>query len=153
MEIKYLNNIVAGYFKRQHSSNGFDLVASVDKNIRIAPGETAWIPTGIAINMMSDVGYDSGKNWLPCALLLPRSGMGCLKNLVPGNSPGLIDADYQGEIVVCLTNRGSETAEIAPMDRIAQLIFISTIIPQLSYVDEFSCITSRGEGGFGSTGK
>jgi dUTP pyrophosphatase len=83
---------------------------------------------------------------------MPRSGLGC-KGIRPRNTPGLIDADYQGEIVVCLYNGSPDWLTVNRMDRIAQLVFMFAIHPELHVVSEFSQTTARGTGGFGSTGK
>jgi dUTP pyrophosphatase len=89
---------------------------------------------------------------VPCAIIMPRSGLGC-KGVKPRNTPGLIDADYQGEIIVCLYNEGNDSVHIQPMDRIAQLVFTLAIHPVMQQVQEFSNATERGANGFGSTGK
>ena len=83
---------------------------------------------------------------------MPRSGLGC-KGLRPRNVPGLIDADYQGEIILCMYNEADDFITIQPMDRIAQLVFMLSIQPKFMVVTNFSNETDRGVGGFGSTGK
>jgi dUTP diphosphatase len=122
---------------------GFDLCACIDEHIHIAPGETHLIPTGIAIHI-NEPGV--------AAMLLPRSGLGHKHGIVLGNLVGLIDSDYQGQILVSLWNRGSEPFALEPGDRIAQMIFVPVIPAEFEIVDEFKQ-TGRGAGGFGHTGK
>lgn len=121
-------------------------------SVVIPVGQTIMIGTGIALdcgsvgtNEIDDGMFDFA------ALVLPRSGLGC-KGIKPANSPGLIDADYHGEIKVCLVNQGSDAATIRFGDRIAQLVFISVFRPVFNKVEAFSRDTERGEDGFGSTG-
>jgi dUTP pyrophosphatase len=108
----------------------------------IEPGQTVLVPTGFAINI-EDSNY--------AAVILPRSGLGHKHGIVLGNLVGLIDSDYQGQIMVSVWNRGSETFQIGPMDRIAQLVVIPVVQVKFNLVDDFDEST-RGSGGFGSTG-
>jgi dUTP pyrophosphatase len=123
-------------------SAGLDLRACVDTEMSIEPGQTVLVPTGFAINI-EDSNY--------AAVILPRSGLGHKHGIVLGNLVGLIDSDYQGQIMVSVWNRGSETFQIGPMDRIAQLVVIPVVQVKFNLVDDFDEST-RGSGGFGSTG-
>jgi len=123
-------------------SAGLDLRACIDAQMNIEPGRTVLVPTGFAINI-EDPKY--------AAVILPRSGLGHKHGIVLGNLVGLIDSDYQGQIMVSVWNRGSKSFNIEPMDRIAQLVVIPVVQVQFNLVDDFS-ETIRGSGGFGSTG-
>ena len=123
-------------------SAGLDLRACIDAQMNIEPGQTVLVPTGFAINI-EDPKY--------AAVILPRSGLGHKYGIVLGNLVGLIDSDYQGQIMVSVWNRGSESFSIEPMDRIAQLVVIPVVQVQFNLVDDFN-ETIRGSGGFGSTG-
>jgi dUTP pyrophosphatase len=123
-------------------SAGLDLRACIDQTLVLAPGAAELVASGIAIHL-ADPGY--------CALVLPRSGLGHRNGIVLGNLVGLIDSDYQGQIMVSLWNRSAETFAIQPLDRIAQLIVIPVVQVTLNLVDSFD-ISERGAGGFGSTG-
>ena len=123
-------------------SAGLDLRACVDGPCTIEPGAAELIPTGIAIHI--------GDPQL-CAVILPRSGLGHKHGFVLGNLVGLIDADYQGPLMVSGWNRGSAAFTIAPGDRIAQLVFLPVARVALQVVDEFTQ-SERGSGGFGHTG-
>ena len=123
-------------------SAGLDLRACVDTEMSIEPGHTVLVPTGFAINI-EDSNY--------AAVILPRSGLGHKHGIVLGNLVGLIDSDYQGQIMVSVWNRGSEPFQIGPMDRIAQLVVIPVVQVKFNLVDDFDEST-RGSGGFGSTG-
>jgi len=151
MEIKFLDSRLTEFSPATDLSAGYDLRACINKAIFIAPGSQEKIKTGISLHM-GDMFYDDDIHVLPCAIIMPRSGLGC-KGVKPRNTPGLIDADYQGEIIVCLYNEGSESVHIQPMDRIAQLVFTIALHPKFEVVTEFSNETERGENGFGSTGK
>ena len=122
---------------------GLDLRACVDTPISLAPGATVLIPTGIAIHI-ADPGY--------AALILPRSGLGHKHGIVLGNLVGLIDSDYQGELMVSVWNRGQQGFLLNPLDRIAQLVVVPVLQVAFNVVSDFSA-SDRGEGGFGSTGK
>lgn len=123
-------------------SAGMDLRAMIDAQLTLAPGETSLIPTGIAIHI--------GDPAL-CAVILPRSGLGHKHGFVLGNLVGLIDADYQGPLMVSGWNRSSTAFTIAPGDRIAQLVFMPVARVGLRVVNEFTD-SARGSGGFGHTG-
>lgn len=121
---------------------GVDLRACLDGTLTIAPGETHLVPSGIAIHM-ADTEL--------AAVILPRSGLGHKKGIVLGNLVGLIDSDYQGQVMISVWNRGGETVAIEPGDRIAQMVFVPVKRVDFEVVDEFEAST-RGEGGFGHTG-
>ena len=124
-------------------SAGLDLRACISEPIDIAPGQTLLIPTGIAIHV-ADPGY--------CAIILPRSGLGHKHGIVLGNLVGLIDSDYQGQLMVSTWNRGQQNFQICAMDRLAQLVIVPIAQVEWEVVEDFSTST-RGTGGFGSTGK
>jgi dUTP pyrophosphatase len=123
-------------------SAGMDLRACLDESLNLAPGDTSLIPTGIAIFV---------ENPAYAALILPRSGLGHKHGIVLGNLVGLIDSDYQGELMISAWNRGASTFTIEPGDRIAQLVVVPVQQITFSVVSEFSS-TDRGTGGFGSSG-
>ena len=123
-------------------SAGMDLRACLEESLDLAPAETSLIPTGVAI-FVADPGY--------AALILPRSGLGHKHGIVLGNLVGLIDSDYQGELMISAWNRGSSNFTIEPGDRIAQLIVVPVQQVEFSIVSE-SLSTKRGTGGFGSSG-
>ena len=124
-------------------SAGLDLRAMVDEAITFEPGQTQLIPTGLAIHL-ENAGY--------AAMLLPRSGLGHKHGIVLGNLVGLIDSDYQGQLMVSCWNRGSTTFTVEPGERIAQMVIVPVIQAKLDIVDDFQ-ETDRGEGGFGSSGR
>ncbi len=124
-------------------SAGIDLRACIDAPILLKPGQTELIPSGIAIHL-DDPGL--------AAMVLPRSGMGHRHGIVLGNLVGLIDSDYQGQILVSLWNRGAAVFTLNPMERIAQLVVVPVMQVAFNVVDDFTQST-RGAGGFGSTGK
>jgi len=124
-------------------SAGLDLRACIDDAITIQPGETVLIPTGLAIHI-GDPGY--------AAMILPRSGMGHKNGIVLGNLVGLIDSDYQGQLMISTWNRGQNAFTLNPMERLAQLIIVPVLQVGFNIVEEFG-ESERGEGGFGSTGK
>ena len=124
-------------------SAGLDLRAMLDEPLTLNPGETRLIKTGLAIHL-ADPSY--------AALILPRSGLGHKHGIVLGNLVGLIDSDYQGELMVSTWNRGQEAFTIEPMERIAQLVVVPVVQMQMNVVDDFET-SDRGAGGFGSTGK
>lgn len=125
-------------------SAAMDLRACIEAPISIAPGKNILIKTGLAINMMDPS---------LVALVASRSGLALKHQVFVLNAPGVVDADYHGEIGVILANFGEEAFEVQPGDRIAQLMFQPVVQVALRYVDEFSTETQRGSGGFGSTGK
>ncbi len=121
---------------------GLDLRAALNAALTLTPGETQLIPTGIAIHI-DHPGY--------AALVLPRSGLGHKHGIVLGNLVGLIDSDYQGEVMVSTWNRGREPFTIQPLERIAQLIVVPVQQVEFNVVDDFAA-SARGARGFGSTG-
>src|SRR5258706_13126349 len=124
-------------------SAGLDLRACIARPLTLAPGQTELVPTGIAIHL-GDPGL--------AAVILPRSGLGHKHGIVLGNLVGLIDSDYQGQIFVSTWNRGNAPFVVNPMERLAQLVVVPVVQVALNVVDEFA-ESSRGGGGFGSTGK
>jgi dUTP pyrophosphatase len=128
-------------------SAGLDLRACIDAPIEVIPGATVLIPTGLAIHI-DNPGY--------AAMILPRSGLGHKNGIVLGNLVGLIDADYQGQLMVSIWNRNAKDSgasfTINPLDRIAQLVIVPVLQVEFNIVDEFGA-SDRGTGGFGSTGK
>ena len=124
-------------------SAGLDLRAAILEPLTIAPGSTHLVPTGLAIHI-GDPAY--------AAMILPRSGMGHKHGIVLGNLVGLIDSDYQGELMISTWNRGQTAFTLQPMDRLAQLVIVPVLQLELNVVEEFGA-SERGVGGFGSTGK
>ena len=124
-------------------SAGLDLRACIDAPITIEAGQTVLIPTGLAIHL-GDPGY--------AAMILPRSGMGHKNGIVLGNLVGLIDSDYQGQLMVSTWNRGQNAFTLNPMERLAQLIIVPVLQVGFNVVEDFGD-SERGAGGFGSTGK
>ena len=121
---------------------GADLYACLDAPVEIAPGETVWIPTGIALEVPKG-----------CAgLVYARSSMGVKRGLAPANKVGVIDSDYRGEIRVVLLNHGKTTQTVTHGERVAQFLITPVLTPDYEEVEELSD-TDRGTGGFGSTGK
>ena len=124
-------------------SAGLDLRAMLEAPLTLNPGETKLIKTGLAIHL-ADPNY--------AALILPRSGLGHKHGIVLGNLVGLIDSDYQGELMVSTWNRGQEAFTIEPLERIAQRVIVPVVQMQMNIVEDFEA-SDRGAGGFGSTGK
>ena len=124
------------------ASAAIDLRAALDAPLRLAPGDAALVPSGLAIHLR-----DPGL----CALVLPRSGLGHKHGIVLGNGTGLIDADYQGPLLISAWNRGGADFTIEPGDRIAQLLLLPIVRAALQVVDTFEH-SDRGSGGFGHTG-
>jgi len=122
---------------------GLDLRACLEAPLTLEPGESKLVSSGISIHI-GDPGY--------AAIVLPRSGLGAKNGIVLGNLVGLIDSDYQGPLMVSLWNRGAAAFTVQPMDRIAQLVLIPVQQVEFNVVEEFQS-SSRGAGGFGSTGK
>lgn len=121
---------------------GADLTACLEESVTIAPGQTAFIPTGIALEVPEN-----------CAgLVYARSGMACKQGLAPANKVGVIDSDYRGEILVALHNHGSQARTVEPGQRIAQLLITPVLTPAYEEAGSLSD-TARDAGGFGSTGK
>jgi dUTP pyrophosphatase len=123
-------------------SAGLDLRACLDAPLTLNPGQTALIPAGMAIHI-ADPGL--------AAMILPRSGLGHKHGIVLGNLVGLIDSDYQGQLMVSCWNRGSVAYSVQPGERIAQLVVVPVVQVELQRVEEFTA-TERGSGGFGSSG-
>jgi dUTP pyrophosphatase len=124
-------------------SAGLDLRACIDAPIILNPGETTLVPTGLAIHL-ADPGH--------AAMILPRSGLGHKHGVVLGNLVGLIDSDYQGELMISTWNRGQTAFTLNPFERLAQLVIVPVVQAQFNIVDEFTA-SDRGAGGFGSTGR
>jgi len=125
-----------------NASAALDLRAAIDAPLQLAPGDAALVPSGLAIHL-DDPNL--------CALVLPRSGLGHKHGIVLGNGTGLIDADYQGPLLISVWNRGTAPFTIEPGDRIAQLLLLPIVRATLRVVDTFSQ-SARGSGGFGHTG-
>ncbi len=121
---------------------GADLYACLDQPLRLAPGQTAFVPTGVAMEL--PVGF--------AGLIYARSGLACKRSVAPANKVGVVDSDYRGEIIVALYNHGTRTQEIAPGERIAQLVITPVFTPGFVEVADLTD-TRRGTAGFGSTGK
>ena len=143
VQIRIVNNLIKSIpTYATKGSAGLDLRAAVEDNIHIRPNETLLIPTGLSV-------FIEDKNY--AATLLPRSGLGHKNGIVLGNLVGLIDSDYQGELMISCWNRGKESYFIEPMERIAQMVFIRVEHPEFEIVEEFQN-TERGDKGFGSSG-
>jgi dUTP pyrophosphatase len=146
MQIKILDSRIGQAFPppkpATEGSAGIDLCACLQDNKHLHPNETALIPTGLAIYIADPQ---------MAGMILPRSGLGHKKGLVLGNLVGLIDSDYQGEIMVSAWNRGLEPIVLTPGQRIAQMVFVPVIQPTFEIVEQFST-TERASGGFGHTG-
>ena len=125
-------------------SAGLDLRACMDTAVTLQPNAWQLIPTGIAI-------YLANPNY--AALILPRSGLGHKHGIVLGNLVGLIDSDYQGQLMVSAWNRSDTAFTIEPMERIAQLVIVPVVQAQFNVVNDFAATSERGAGGYGSTGK
>ena len=124
------------------ASAGLDLRAALDAPLTLQPGDAALVPSGLAIHLADPT---------LCALVLPRSGLGHRHGIVLGNGTGLIDADYQGPLLISTWNRGREAFTIEPGDRVAQLVVVPIVRATLQVVDTFE-ESERGTGGFGHTG-
>jgi dUTP pyrophosphatase len=146
LQVKVLDPRVGREFPLPHyatpGSAGLDLRACLDAPLTLAPGETQLIPTGIAIHL------DDPRL---AAVLLPRSGLGHKHGIVLGNLVGLIDSDYQGQVMVSCWNRGQAAFTIAPGERIAQMVVVPVVQVRFELVQEFTA-SDRGAGGFGSSG-
>lgn len=124
-------------------SAGLDLRACIDDVLDIAPGTTTLVPTGLAIHIADPE---------LAAVILPRSGLGHKHGIVLGNLVGLIDSDYQGQLMVSVWNRGQESFSLQPGDRMAQLVFVPVVQAEFNLVEDFDA-SLRGEGGFGHSGR
>jgi dUTP pyrophosphatase len=145
LEVKILDERIRGMLPHYATAGaaGLDLRACIDKELRLEPGDSRIVASGIAIHV-ADPGY--------AAVILPRSGLGAKSGIVLGNLVGLIDSDYQGPLMVSVWNRGREPFTVQPMDRIAQLVVIPVVQVEFEVVEDFAT-SARGAGGFGSTGK
>ena len=145
LDVKILDPRLRGSLPQYATSGaaGLDLRACLEKPLMLAPGASELVPSGIAIHL-DDPGL--------AAVVLPRSGLGHKHGIVLGNLVGLIDSDYQGQIMVSVWNRGQAAFTIQPMERIAQLVVVPVVQVRLNVVEEFEA-SQRGAGGFGSTGK
>lgn len=145
VELKIINPIMADKLPAYatEGSAGLDLRACIEQVIDLQAGETVLIPTGIAVHL---------NNPQLAAMLLPRSGLGHKHGIVLGNLVGLIDSDYQGELMVSMWNRGKNAFTIQPFERIAQMVIVPVVQVDFQLVNEFAA-SERGVGGFGSTGK
>ncbi|MGL6223329.1 MAG: dUTP diphosphatase [Steroidobacteraceae bacterium] len=147
LQVRVLDARIGTEFPLPHyatpGSAGLDLRACLDSALVLAPGQTHLIPTGIAV-YVADPGL--------AAVLLPRSGLGHKHGIVLGNLVGLIDSDYQGQVMVSCWNRGQTPFTIEPGERIAQMVVVPVVQVDFEVVDEFAA-TDRGAGGFGSSGR
>ena len=147
LEVKVLDPRVGDSIPLPHyatgGSAGLDLRACLDEPLVLEPGQTHLVPTGIAIHL-DDAGL--------AAVLLPRSGLGHKHGIVLGNLVGLIDSDYQGQVMVSVWNRGHHPFTIEPGERIAQMVIVPVVQVALEVVDSFE-ESARGAGGFGSSGR
>ena len=125
-------------------SAGLDLRACLDAPLTLAPNAWQLVPTGLAIHL-ADPGY--------AAMILPRSGLGHKHGIVLGNLVGLIDSDYQGQLMVSAWNRSDVAFTIEPMERIAQMVIVPVVQARFNLVSEFAQASERGAGGYGSTGR
>jgi dUTP pyrophosphatase len=145
LDVRILDERIRSYLPAYATagSAGLDLRACIDAAITLNPGDTILIPTGLAIHL-GDPGF--------AAVIIPRSGLGHKHGVVLGNLVGLIDSDYQGQLMVSCWNRGKDAFVVNPLERIAQLVVVPVVQVELNLVDSFE-ESSRGAGGFGSTGK
>ncbi len=146
IQVKILNDKIGGEIPFPHyatpGSAGLDLRACIDDTIQLAPGETQLVPTGLAVHIASDA-Y--------AGMILPRSGLGHKHGIVLGNLVGLIDSDYQGELLISVWNRGNDHFTIHPAERLAQLVIVPVVQAEFEIVTDF-LPSSRNAGGFGHTG-
>jgi dUTP pyrophosphatase len=146
IDVKIIDPRMAGQLPAYATpgSAGLDLRACLDAPLELAANAWQLVPTGIAIHL-ADPGY--------AALILPRSGLGHKHGIVLGNLVGLIDSDYQGQLMVSAWNRSDVAFTIQPMERIAQLVIVPVLQARFRVVDEFAAFSERGVGGYGSTGR
>lgn len=146
IELKILDSRIGDSIPLPHyatdGSAGLDMRACIDDVLKVDPGQTVLVPTGLAIHI---------GNADLAAVLLPRSGLGHKHGLVLGNLTGLIDSDYQGQVFISCWNRSNKAYEVQPGERIAQMVFVPVEQVQFKVVEEFAD-SSRGEGGFGHSG-
>lgn len=145
LDIKILDARMRDYLPAYATpgSAGLDLRACLDEAITLEPGQTLLVPTGLAIHI-EDPGY--------AAVILPRSGLGHKHGVVLGNLVGLIDSDYQGQLMISTWNRGATAFTLNPLERLAQMVIVPVVQATFNIVDDFAQ-SERGSGGFGSTGK
>jgi dUTP pyrophosphatase len=145
LDIKILDARMRDYLPAYATtgSAGLDLRACLDEAITIEPGQTTLVPTGLAIHI-EDPGF--------AAMILPRSGLGHKHGVVLGNLVGLIDSDYQGQLMISTWNRGTTAFTLNPFERLAQMVIVPVVQATFNIVDDFAQ-SERGAGGFGSTGK
>ena len=147
VDLKILNPRIGRDFplpkRATAGSAGLDLRACLDQALELAPGATALIPTGLAIHIADPK---------LAALIIPRSGLGHKHGIVLGNLVGLIDSDYQGELMISCWNRGANAFRIEPGERVAQLVVVPVVQVEFEVVDSFE-ESARGSGGFGHTGR
>ncbi|MEX1166435.1 MAG: dUTP diphosphatase [Hydrogenophaga sp.] len=146
IDVKVLDPRLAGQLPDYATSGsaGLDLRACLDAPLTLAPNAWQLVPTGLAIHL-ADPGF--------AAMILPRSGLGHKHGIVLGNLVGLIDSDYQGQLMVSAWNRSAVAFTIEPMERIAQMVIVPVVQARLNIVEEFGAISERGVGGYGSTGR
>jgi dUTP pyrophosphatase len=145
LQVRILDERIHGMLPHYASAGaaGLDLRACIDAPLTLGPGESQLVSSGIAIHV-GDPGH--------AAVILPRSGLGSKHGIVLGNLVGLIDSDYQGPVMLSVWNRGAAPFTIQPLDRIAQLVVVPVVQVEFDVVAEFAAST-RGAGGFGSTGR
>jgi len=145
LQVRILDERIRGMLPHYASAGaaGLDLRACLDAPLTLGPGESQLVSSGIAIHV-GDAGH--------AAVILPRSGLGSKHGIVLGNLVGLIDSDYQGPVMISAWNRGAAPFTIRPLDRIAQLVVVPVVQVEFDVVEEFAAST-RGAGGFGSTGR
>lgn len=145
LDIKIVNPLIRERLPAYatNGSAGLDLRACLEQPLTLLPGATALVPTGLAIHL-GDPGY--------AAMILPRSGLGHKHGIVLGNLVGLIDSDYQGELMISTWNRGQTEFVLNPFERLAQLVIVPVVQAEFNLVEEFEEST-RGGAGFGSTGR
>ncbi len=145
IDVKILDPRMAGQLPAYATagSAGLDLRACLDAPLTLAPNAWQLVPTGLAIHL-ADPGY--------AAMILPRSGLGHKHGIVLGNLVGLIDSDYQGQLMVSAWNRSDVPFTIDPMERIAQMVIVPVVQARFNVVEDFASTSERGAGGYGSTG-
>ncbi len=145
LDIKILDPRIRGQLPAYSTSGsaGLDLRACIEEPLTLGPGDSALVPSGLAIHL-DDPGL--------AAIVIPRSGLGHKHGIVLGNLVGLIDSDYQGQVFVSCWNRGRDAFVVQPLERIAQLVVVPVVQVELNVVESFE-ESARGAGGFGSTGK
>jgi dUTP pyrophosphatase len=141
LPLQYLRSGAKEPVRSTPGSAGYDIAACIDTPVVINPGEAVFIPTGFA------VAVDSGF----AAFLYARSGLGTKHGIVPANCVGVIDSDYRGEVQICLRNHSETAFTVSPGDRVAQMLIMPCITPDITVCDNLDA-TKRGGGGFGSTG-